>query len=75
MSEDKERKIQESRAVTSDKNNTASLYAVNKSAGKDAVPKDTDLTSDDEILELIRKRRKKKREKRLNLEGQGRTEA
>ena len=61
MSEDKEIKIQESRAVTSDRNNKASLYAVNKSEKKDVAPIDTDLNSDDEILEIIRKRQSEKK--------------
>ena len=61
MSEDKEKKIHESRAVTSDKNNKASLYEVKKDARSNFAPDDTDFASDDEILELIRKRQSEKK--------------
>jgi penicillin-binding protein 1A len=61
MSEDKDKKIQESRAVTSDKNNKASSYAVNKPAKKADVSSGADFEPEDEILELIKKRQGEKK--------------
>lgn len=61
MSEDREKKTHESRAVTSDEHNKASSYAVNKPAGRAGGSSDADLAADDEILDLIRKRQEEKK--------------
>ena len=63
MSDDKEKKINESRAVTPDEKNAASVYVVRKPADRSGASSDADFAADDEILDLIRKRKGEKQDK------------
>ena len=60
MSEDKKKETNESRKVTSDEKNKASSYSGSNASKKAGAPSDADFNADDEILDLIRKRKEDK---------------